>query len=56
MQRDRMACHNNKYYYYYYYYYYNNNHFTALWILSGTTRVSWYIYEILHLKRHAIEQ
>jgi len=24
----------------YYYYYYNNNHFTALWTLSGTTRVS----------------
>jgi len=27
------------YYYYYYYYYYN--HFTTLWNLSGTTRVSW---------------
>ena len=25
---------------YYYYYYYN--HFMALWILSGTTWVSWY--------------
>jgi len=23
-------------------YYYNYNHFTAFWILSGTTRVSWY--------------
>jgi len=22
--------------------YYNYNHFTALWILFGTTRVSWY--------------
>jgi len=27
--------HTNDYYYYYYY-----NHFTSLWILSGTTRVS----------------
>jgi len=27
-------------YYYYYYYYYS--HFTAVWILSGSTQVSWY--------------
>jgi len=29
-------------YYYYYCYYYYYNHFTALWILFGTTRVSRY--------------
>jgi len=30
------------YYDYYYYYYYYYNHFTALWILSMTTRMSQY--------------
>jgi len=30
------------YYCYYYYYYYYYNHFTAIWILSGTTLVSRY--------------
>jgi len=37
-------------YYCSYYYNYNYNHFTALWILSGTTQVSWY--QKKHLPTH----